>query len=64
MLPALLVRYQQVFNELSAAGIEWLQLDEPVLGLELAATSSLSLTSLSLINVSHKKGTIFIVPFI
>ncbi len=37
LLPALLVRYQQVFNELSAAGIEWLQLDEPVLGLELAA---------------------------
>lgn len=37
LLPALLARYQQVFNELSAAEVEWLQLDEPVLGLELDA---------------------------
>jgi len=35
LLPALLARYQQVFNELSSAGVAWLQLDEPVLGLEL-----------------------------
>jgi len=35
LLPALLARYQKIFNELSTAGIEWLQLDEPVLGLEL-----------------------------
>lgn len=36
LLPALLVRYQKILNALSAADIEWLQLDEPVLGLELA----------------------------
>jgi len=36
LLPALLVRYQQVLNQLSASGVEWLQIDEPVLGLELA----------------------------
>lgn len=36
LLPALLERYQQVFTALSAASIEWLQLDEPVLALELA----------------------------
>jgi len=35
LLPSLLLRYQQVLNELSDAGIEWLQLDEPILGLEL-----------------------------
>ncbi|PCH96019.1 MAG: 5-methyltetrahydropteroyltriglutamate--homocysteine S-methyltransferase [Gammaproteobacteria bacterium] len=37
LLPALLARYQQVLNELSAAGVAWLQLDEPVLGLELSS---------------------------
>ena len=36
LLPALLARYQQVLNKLSAAGVEWLQLDEPALGLELS----------------------------
>lgn len=35
LLPALLVRYQQVLNELSKAGVKWVQIDEPVLGLEL-----------------------------
>jgi len=35
LLPALLVRYQQVLNQLSTANVEWLQIDEPVLGLEL-----------------------------
>jgi len=35
LLPALLARYQHVLNQLSAAGVEWLQIDEPVLGLEL-----------------------------
>ncbi len=35
LLPALLDRYQQVLNQLSAAGVQWLQIDEPVLGLEL-----------------------------
>jgi 5-methyltetrahydropteroyltriglutamate--homocysteine methyltransferase len=35
LLPALLVRYQQVLNQLADAGIEWVQIDEPVLGLEL-----------------------------
>jgi 5-methyltetrahydropteroyltriglutamate--homocysteine methyltransferase len=35
LLPALLVRYQQVLNQLADAGVEWLQIDEPVLGLEL-----------------------------
>ncbi len=35
LLPALLARYQQVFNQLSVAEVEWLQIDEPILGLEL-----------------------------
>ncbi|KGJ90743.1 5-methyltetrahydropteroyltriglutamate--homocysteine S-methyltransferase [Colwellia psychrerythraea] len=35
LLPKLLTRYQAVLTQLSAAGIQWLQLDEPVLGLEL-----------------------------
>lgn len=35
LLPALLTRYQQVLNQLSASRVEWLQIDEPVLGLEL-----------------------------
>ncbi len=35
LLPALLTRYQEVLSQLSDAGIQWLQLDEPVLGLEL-----------------------------
>ncbi|MBL4942631.1 MAG: 5-methyltetrahydropteroyltriglutamate--homocysteine S-methyltransferase [Colwellia sp.] len=35
LLPALLKRYQQVLNQLSAAGVQWVQIDEPVLGLEL-----------------------------
>ncbi|QBG36680.1 5-methyltetrahydropteroyltriglutamate--homocysteine S-methyltransferase [Litorilituus sediminis] len=35
LLPDLLARYQQVLDSLSQANVEWLQLDEPVLGLEL-----------------------------
>ncbi|MGL1957929.1 MAG: 5-methyltetrahydropteroyltriglutamate--homocysteine S-methyltransferase [Colwellia sp.] len=35
LLPALLARYQQILNKLSSEGIDWLQIDEPVLGLEL-----------------------------
>ncbi|MEI6893590.1 MAG: 5-methyltetrahydropteroyltriglutamate--homocysteine S-methyltransferase [Colwellia sp.] len=35
LLPALLIRYQAVLTQLSDAGVPWLQLDEPVLGLEL-----------------------------
>ncbi|MCJ8295885.1 MAG: 5-methyltetrahydropteroyltriglutamate--homocysteine S-methyltransferase [Colwellia sp.] len=35
LLPALLTRYQAVLTQLSDAGVQWLQLDEPVLGLEL-----------------------------
>ena len=36
LLPALLARYQQVFDKLSAANVQWLQIDEPILGLELS----------------------------
>jgi len=35
LLPALLARYQQVLTQLSKAEVEWVQIDEPVLGLEL-----------------------------
>ncbi|MCJ8319230.1 MAG: 5-methyltetrahydropteroyltriglutamate--homocysteine S-methyltransferase [Colwellia sp.] len=35
LLPELLKGYQEIFNQLNQAGITWLQLDEPVLGLEL-----------------------------
>jgi len=35
LLPELLIRYQEVLTQLSDAGVQWLQLDEPVLGLEL-----------------------------
>lgn len=35
LLPALLTRYQAVLTKLSDAGVQWLQLDEPALGLEL-----------------------------
>lgn len=37
LLPALLKGYQQLLDALNAAGVEWLQLDEPVLALELSA---------------------------
>lgn len=36
LLPALLGRYQQVLTQLSEANVTWLQIDEPVLGLELS----------------------------
>jgi len=35
LLPELLLRYQEILTQLSDAGVQWLQLDEPVLGLEL-----------------------------
>ncbi len=35
LLPALLTRYQIALTKLSTAGVHWLQLDEPSLGLEL-----------------------------
>ena len=35
LLSALLVRYQEILTQLSKAGVEWVQIDEPVLGLEL-----------------------------
>ena len=35
LLPELLKGYQEIFNQLAQAGVSWLQLDEPVLGLEL-----------------------------
>jgi len=36
LLPELLQGYQEVLNQLNQAGVIWLQLDEPVLGLELS----------------------------
>ncbi|MCT6699593.1 5-methyltetrahydropteroyltriglutamate--homocysteine S-methyltransferase [Rheinheimera sp. 4Y26] len=36
LLPALLNGYQQLLDALNAAGVQWLQLDEPVLALELS----------------------------
>ncbi len=35
-LPALLTAYQEILMRLKAQGIEWVQIDEPILGLELA----------------------------
>ncbi len=35
LLPTLLKRYQEVLTKLALTGVEWLQLDEPALGLEL-----------------------------
>jgi 5-methyltetrahydropteroyltriglutamate--homocysteine methyltransferase len=35
LLPALLPAYQQLLHELAAAGAEWVQIDEPVLALDL-----------------------------
>ncbi|WDE04620.1 5-methyltetrahydropteroyltriglutamate--homocysteine S-methyltransferase [Thalassomonas viridans] len=35
LLPKLLKGYQEVLNQLAASGVSWLQIDEPVLGLEL-----------------------------
>lgn len=37
LLPALLQGYQQLFDALNTAGVDWLQLDEPILALELSA---------------------------
>ncbi|MDN4502734.1 5-methyltetrahydropteroyltriglutamate--homocysteine S-methyltransferase [Alteromonadaceae bacterium BrNp21-10] len=35
LLPSLLEGYQQIFDELNQHNVNWLQLDEPILGLEL-----------------------------
>lgn len=35
LLPRLLNAYQQILNKLAALGVEWVQIDEPVLALEL-----------------------------
>ena len=35
LLPVLLTRYQAVLTALSEGGVEWLQIDEPILGVEL-----------------------------
>ena len=35
LLPQLLKGYQEILNQLSAADVTWLQIDEPILGLEL-----------------------------
>ncbi|MCM2680503.1 5-methyltetrahydropteroyltriglutamate--homocysteine S-methyltransferase [Echinimonas agarilytica] len=35
LLPSLLAAYQQLLNELSAAGADWVQIDEPILSLDL-----------------------------
>ncbi|WDD98342.1 5-methyltetrahydropteroyltriglutamate--homocysteine S-methyltransferase [Thalassomonas actiniarum] len=36
LLPQLLKGYQQILTQLAHAGVSWLQIDEPVLGLELS----------------------------
>lgn len=36
LLPALLTAYQQLFAELNAHNVEWLQIEEPILALELS----------------------------
>jgi len=35
LLPRLLTAYQAIFSKLSALGVEWVQIDEPILALEL-----------------------------
>ncbi|QBJ78667.1 5-methyltetrahydropteroyltriglutamate--homocysteine S-methyltransferase [Aquitalea sp. USM4] len=37
LLPALLACYEQILQQLSAAGVSWVQLDEPILALDLPA---------------------------
>jgi 5-methyltetrahydropteroyltriglutamate--homocysteine methyltransferase len=37
LLPQLLVGYQQIFDQLNKHKVKWLQIDEPILGLELSA---------------------------
>jgi 5-methyltetrahydropteroyltriglutamate--homocysteine methyltransferase len=43
LLNALLPVYRQLLDELAALGIEWVQLDEPILGLDLPAPWTLAL---------------------
>ncbi|MEO7031163.1 MAG: 5-methyltetrahydropteroyltriglutamate--homocysteine S-methyltransferase, partial [Herbaspirillum sp.] len=38
LLPRVITAYQRVLTRLKQAGVEWVQLDEPILGLELDAT--------------------------
>lgn len=38
LLPKVLVGYQQVLQRLKGAGVEWVQIDEPILALELDAS--------------------------
>jgi len=45
-LPKLIRAYQVILAELSAVGIEWLQIDEPILGLELPAQWLLAFTNI------------------
>ncbi|WP_019895202.1 5-methyltetrahydropteroyltriglutamate--homocysteine S-methyltransferase [Hydrogenovibrio halophilus] len=44
-LPELLVVYQHLLNRLADLGIEWVQIDEPILGLELTADWQAALTT-------------------
>ncbi|MEE1673451.1 5-methyltetrahydropteroyltriglutamate--homocysteine S-methyltransferase [Agarivorans aestuarii] len=37
LLPQLLTVYREIFQRIAALGVEWLQVDEPILGLELDA---------------------------
>ncbi|NWK78526.1 5-methyltetrahydropteroyltriglutamate--homocysteine S-methyltransferase [Aquitalea sp. LB_tupeE] len=37
LLPALLACYEQILQQLAAAGVSWVQLDEPILALDLPA---------------------------
>ncbi len=44
-LPKLINAYQEMLEQLSAAGVEWLQIDEPILGLELPSQWLLAFTN-------------------
>ena len=44
-LPQLISAYQEMLAQLSAAGVEWLQIDEPILGLELPSQWLLAFTN-------------------
>jgi len=62
LLPDLLTAYQSILNRLKDQGIEWIQLDEPILGLTLSrewqtafelAYTSLKVTGLNLLLTSY-----------
>jgi len=44
-LPKLINAYQEILEKLLAAGVEWLQIDEPILGLELSSQWLLAFTN-------------------